>query len=178
MGWMISATLKENGLDFHGKELIDALQLSETCRDNNFQPPAIIRGRFVNSLSTSATNSRTMPKSLFNPTCAWLILAGIFRSPNEFLLGTMPVATPMGGGCIAWPSEAAWGELGLLEGDGLGVIVSGDDDINLESTEGCRSSDPTPTPSDLDVEMTERSEAIDCRGSSGSWSRGSDGPGG
>jgi hypothetical protein len=172
---MISATLEENGLGFHGEELIDALQLSETCRDNNFQPPAIIKGQFVNSLSTSAANSRTMPKSLFNPTCAWLILAGIFRSPNEFLLGTMPVATPTGGGCVARPSEAAWGEPGLLEGDGLGVMVGGDDDIDLESTEGCRSSDSTPAPSDPDVEMTERSEAIDRRGSSGSWSRGGDG---
>lgn len=172
---MMSAALEENGLGFHGEELIDALQLSETCRDNNFQPPAIIRGRFVNSLSTSAANSRTMPKSLFNPTCAWLILAGIFRSPSEFLLGTMPVATLTGGGCVARPSEAAWGEPELLEGDGLGVMVGGDDDIDLESTEGCRSSDSTPAASDPDVEMTERSEAIDRRGSSGSWSRGGDG---
>src|SRR5258707_11206890 len=116
-----------------------------------------------------------MPKSLFNPTCAWLILAGIFRSPNEFLLGTMPVATLTGGGCVARPSETAWGELGLLVSDGLGVMVGGGDDFDPESIEGCKSSDSTPVASDPDVEMTERSDAIDRRGSSGSWSRGGDG---
>jgi hypothetical protein len=31
--------------------------------------------------------------------------AGIFRSPSEFLLGTIPVATLGGGGCVARPSE-------------------------------------------------------------------------
>lgn len=168
---MISATL-ENALGFHSEGLIDALKLFETCRDKNFQPPAIIRGQFLNLLSTSAANSRTMPKSLFNPTCAWLILAGIFRSPSEFLLGTMPVGTLTGGGCVARPSEATWGEPGLLEGDGLGVMVGGGDD---ESTEGCRSSDSNPAVNGSDVEMTERSEAIDRRGSSDSWSRGGDG---
>lgn len=87
----------------------------------------------------------------------------------------MPVATLTGGGCVARPSEAAWGEPGLLEGDGLGVMVDGGDDIDLESTEGCRSSDSTPAASDPDVEMTERSEAIDRLALSGSWSRGGDG---
>ena len=41
---MMSATLEENGLGFHSEGLIDALELSETCRDNNLKPPAIIRG--------------------------------------------------------------------------------------------------------------------------------------
>lgn len=116
-----------------------------------------------------------MLKSLFNPTCAWLILAGIFRSPSEFLLGTMPVTTLAGGGCVPRPSEAAWGEPGLLESDGLGVMVGGGDDVAFASGEGCRSSDSTPAVSDPDVEITERSEVIDLRGSSGSWSRGGDG---
>jgi len=87
----------------------------------------------------------------------------------------MPVATLTGGGCVARPSEAAWGEPEVLEGDGLGVMVGGDDDIDFESTEGCKSSDSTPAASDPDEEMIERSEAIDRRGSSGSWSRGGDG---
>jgi hypothetical protein len=86
----------------------------------------------------------------------------------------MPVATLTGGGCVARPSEAAWGELGLFKSDGLGVMVGGGDDIDTESVEGRRSSDSTPAASDPDVEMTERSEAIDCRGSSGSWPQGSD----
>ena len=76
---------------------------------------------------------------------------------------------------MARPSEAAWGELELLESDGLGVIVGGGDGIDLASGEGCKSSDSTPATSDPDVEMTERSDAIDLRGSSGSWSRGGDG---
>jgi hypothetical protein len=87
----------------------------------------------------------------------------------------MPVATPAGGGCVARPSEAAWGEMGLLESDGLGVMVGGGDGIDLASGEGCRSSDSTPAVNDPDVEMTERSDAIDLRGSSGSWSRGGEG---
>jgi len=77
----------------------------------------------------------------------------------------MPVAVVAGGGCVARPSEAAWGELGFLESDGLGVMVGGDD---VASTEGCRSSDSTPAASDPEVEMTERSDAIDLRGSSDS----------
>jgi hypothetical protein len=87
----------------------------------------------------------------------------------------MPVATLMGGGCVARPSEAAWGEPGLLDGDDLGVMVGGDDDIDLESTNGCRSRDSTPAASDPDAEMEEQLEAIDRRGSSSSWSRGGDG---
>jgi hypothetical protein len=84
----------------------------------------------------------------------------------------MPVGTLTGGGCVARPSEATWGELGLLDGDGLGVMVEGGDD---ESTEGCKSNDSIPAVKDADVEMTERSEAIDRRGSSDSWFRGGDG---
>jgi len=75
---------------------------------------------------------------------------------------------------VARPSEADWGEVGLLETDGLGVMVGGDG-VDLTSTEGWRSSDSTPAARDPDVEMTERSDAIDLRGSSDSWSRGGDG---
>lgn len=78
------------------------------------------------------------------------------------------MATPAGGGCVARPSEAAWGELGLLESDGLGVMVGGGDGIDFASGEGCRSNDSIPAVSDPDVEITERSDAIDLRRSSGS----------
>jgi hypothetical protein len=62
-------------------------------------------------------------------------------------------ATQAGGGCIARPSEAAWGEPGFLENEGVGtglrMMVGGGDDIDLESGKGCRSSDPTPAASPL-----------------------------
>jgi hypothetical protein len=54
------------------------------------------------------------------------------------------------------------GGTGVLDGDGLGLMVGGDDDdIDLETTKGCRSRGSTPAASDPDVEMEERSEAID-----------------
>jgi hypothetical protein len=52
----------------------------------------------------------------------------------------------VGGGCVVRTSVAAWGELGLLESDGLGVMINSGDDVNLASGEGdgYRSSDSTP----------------------------------
>jgi hypothetical protein len=116
-----------------------------------------------------------MPKSLFNPTCAWLILAGIFRSPKEFLLGTMPVAVIVGGGCVARPREADCGEVGVLVEEAFGVMDGGGDGSDFASKAGRRSSDSRPGASDSEEEMMERSEAIDLRGSSASCSRGGDG---
>ena len=46
-----------------------------------------------------------------------------------------------GSGCVARPSEATWREPELFRRrcrDGLGVMVGDDDDINFESTEGCK----------------------------------------
>jgi len=86
----------------------------------------------------------------------------------------MPVAVLAGGGCVARPSEADWGEVGLLESGGRGVMVGGDS-VDLISTEGWRSSNSTPAARDPDEETTERSDAIDFRGSSGSCPRGGDG---
>ena len=83
----------------------------------------------------------------------------------------MPVAVLAGGGCVARPSEADWGE---VESNGRGMMVGGDA-VDMISTEGWRSSDSTPAARDPDVETTERSDAIDFRGSSGSCSRGGDG---
>jgi len=37
----------------------------------------------------------------------------------------MPITVLVGGGCVR-PREADWGEVGLLESDGLGVMVGGD----------------------------------------------------
>ncbi len=75
---------------------------------------------------------------------------------------------------MARPREADWGEVGLLESDGLGVMVGGDG-VDFAPTEGWRSNGSTPVARDPDVELTERSDASDFRGSSGSWSRGGDG---
>ena len=116
-----------------------------------------------------------MPKSLFNPTCAWLILAGIFRSPREFLLGTIPVAVIVRGGCVARPREADCGEVGLLVEEDFGVMDTGGDGSDFVSTAGRRSSDSRPGVSESEEETMERSEAIDLRGSSASSSRGGDG---
>lgn len=56
------------------------LEFFETWGNHKFQLPAILRAeQFLNSLPTAAANSRTMPKALFNPTCAWLTLASIFQ---------------------------------------------------------------------------------------------------
>jgi hypothetical protein len=52
--------------------------------------------------------------------CAWLTLASNFKSPSEFLLGTMTVATPAGGSSIERPIVVTWGGPGLMESDGLG----------------------------------------------------------
>ena len=86
----------------------------------------------------------------------------------------MPVTVLAGGGCVARPREADWEEVGLLESDGLGVIVGGDG-VDFAATEGWRSNGSIPAARDPDVELTERSDAIDFRGSSGSWSRGGEG---
>ena len=116
-----------------------------------------------------------MPKSLFNPTCAWLILAGIFRSPREFLLGTIPVTVLVRGGCVVRPREADCGEPGPLIDEGFGVMDGGDGS-GFASTAGCRSSDSTPAASESEAEIMERSDAIDLRGSSSArCSRGGDG---
>ena len=149
-------------MNFCCQSLIVTLKLLEPC--NTGSSPMLLHPRCKRySLSTSVANSRTMPKSLFNPTCAWLILAGIFRSPREFLRGTMPV----GGGSVARPSEADCGELGPLIDEGFGAM-----DGEGSSTAGCKSSDSRPAASDSEAEMMERSDAIDLRGS---CSRGGDG---
>ena len=61
----------------------------------------INRNRLSNLRSTLVANSRTIPKSCLSPTCAWLILAGIFKSASEFLLMGPPLAPPP----IASPGE-------------------------------------------------------------------------
>ena len=108
-----------------------------------------------------------MPKSLFNPTCAWLILVGIFRSPREFLLGTIPVTVLVGGGWEARPREADCGEAGPFVDEDFGVMDGGDGS-GFASTAGRRSSDSRPAASDSEVDMMECSDAIDLRGSSAS----------
>ena len=86
----------------------------------------------------------------------------------------MPVTVLAGGGCMARPRETNWGEVRLLVSDGRGVMVGGDG-IDFASTEGWISNGPTPAARYPDVELTERFDASDFRGSSGSWSCGDDG---
>lgn len=76
----------------------------------------------------------------------------------------MPVATLARGSCVACPSEVAWGEPGFSESDGPDVMVGGGDDIHLAS------SSKSP-----DMETIERSDAMDIRNASGSWSQGGNG---
>jgi hypothetical protein len=96
-----------------------------------------------------------MPKSLFNPTCAWLILAGISpRIPPR----TMPVAVIVGSGCVSRPREADYGEVGLLVKEAFGVMEGGSDGSDFASTAGRRSSDPRPGASNFEEEIIERSE--------------------
>ena len=72
-----------------------------------------------------------MVKSRFKPTCAWLIRAGIFRSPSEFRRGTAALlgTSRSLGTCAVRPRDAVCtGDIdgfGLVgEGSGDGIVGS------------------------------------------------------
>lgn len=68
-------------MHFRNETLIRALKFFELCKIRSRLRERSLRG--VDIPSTLRANSRTIPKSRRSPTCAWLILAGILRSPNE-----------------------------------------------------------------------------------------------
>ena len=71
-----------------------------------------------------------MPKSLFSPICAWLILGGILRSPSEFRLGTDEFEGGGLGAGVARPNDADCGDDGVL---GVALFDGGevDDEIGV-----------------------------------------------
>lgn len=92
----------EDPLHLQHEGLVRALQVFELCKGliSHLQ----LESGEKTVPSTFRANSRTMPKSRRNPTCAWLMRAGIFKSPSELRrIVPVPVAPK---GLLAAPAAA------------------------------------------------------------------------